>query len=91
MGIHFHMGAADEAARQLELTVQSLLSMVAVVEQSIPVTTEDWRGRFGQTFDYESARHVAARTLAQSLHLTAVGIRAKQFEAQATINLGRED
>lgn len=88
MSIRFDDAAADEAVRQLELTVQSLLGMVGVLEETIPITTEEWRGRFRRTFDYESARHdVAARTLASTLHLAAVGIRAKQFEAQAAIAL----
>lgn len=86
--IRFDDAAADEAVRQLELTVQSLLGMAAIIEETIPITTEEWRGRFRYTFDYESARHdVAARTLAQTLHLAAVGIRAKQFEARAAIQL----
>ncbi|CAN5622186.1 hypothetical protein BH20ACT2_BH20ACT2_08140 [soil metagenome] len=88
MSIRFDHATAEEAVRQLELTVQSLLGMVEVLEADLPIVTEEWRGRFRHTFDYESARHdVSARTLANTLHLAAVGIRAKQFEAQGAQRL----
>ncbi len=88
MSIRSNDPAADEAVRQLQLASQSLLSMLAIMKADLPVVTEDWTGRFRHTFDYESARHhLAATTLANTLHLAADGIRAKQLEANAAIRL----
>jgi hypothetical protein len=81
-GWRFDFVAADDAATELELTAQSLLLIAALLELDVPVVTEDWRGRFREVFDVESARNaVAARTLPDDLLTLAAGIRAKAIEA----------
>lgn len=81
-GWRFDFAAADRAARELELTAQSLLQTVGVIEADVPVITEDWRGRFREVFDVESARvDIAARTLADDMLLLAASIRAEALEA----------
>lgn len=83
-GWRFDFHAADEAVRQLELTAQSLLEAVAVVEHDIPTTTEDWRGRFREVFDVETARQtVAARLLAGDMLAMAAQVRAEAVLAAA--------
>lgn len=81
---HFDFGAADEAARQLELSAQALLETVAAINQEVPATTEHWRGRFREVFDVETARHVvAARLLADDLVTLAAQVRAHAVLAAA--------
>ena len=76
--------AANQAVSQLEVTATALATACALIEADVPVTVEDFRGRFRQTFDYESARHVLTlQTLAASLHQTALVVRARQYEATA--------
>lgn len=80
----FDFAAADEAARQLELTAQGLLQAVGIMEHDIPIVTDDWRGRFREVFDVTSARHdMAARALANDMIVIAASIRAKAVEAAA--------
>jgi len=84
MPIRFDDAAATELAAQLEITARSLLEVVDRFEREVVAATEEWRGRFRHTFDVESARHdLEARALANDLHLMAVAVRAKMFEAQA--------
>jgi hypothetical protein len=84
VGWRFDFAAADEAARQLELTGESLLEAVAVLEADIPVVAEDWEGRFREVFDVESAMHcTAARTLANDLLTLAAVMRANAVQAAA--------
>ena len=83
-GWAFDFAAADAAATQLELTAQALLAATAVLEADVPVVTDEWRGRFREVFDVESARHdVGGRLLAQDLLTFAAAVRAGAVEAAA--------
>jgi hypothetical protein len=84
LGWRFDFEAADTAARELELTGQSLLEVAALLEADVPVVAEDWEGRFREVFDVESMLHdIGARTLANDMLLLAAAIRAKAVEAAA--------
>jgi hypothetical protein len=84
LGWRFDFEAADTAARELELTGQSLMEVAALLEADVPVVAEDWEGRLREVFDVESMLHdTAARTLANDMLLLAAAIRAKAVEAAA--------
>ena len=84
MPITFDDAAAEELVAQLDATARSLAELLAQFEHEIVAATEDWEGRFRNSFDAESLRHdLTARALANELHLMAVAVRAKLFEAQA--------
>jgi hypothetical protein len=84
VGWRFDFEAADDAARELELTGQALMEAVALIEADVPVVAEDWEGRLREVFDVESMLHdTAARTLATDMLLLAAAIRAKAAEAAA--------
>jgi cell wall-associated NlpC family hydrolase len=82
--VRFDFEAADTAARELELTSQSLIAAAALLEEDVPVVAGGWEGRFREVFDVESLMHdVAARALAGDLLTLAAQIRAKAVEAAA--------
>jgi hypothetical protein len=90
--IDFNHPAAENLVRELTLTVQAMLGAMGVMEGDLPEVTADWRGLFRHTFDYESARHdLAARSLAQTLYLTAVAVQAKEYEVRAANRKLRRD
>ena len=81
-GWRFDFGAADDAVKELTQTAQSLLQVAAVMETDIPVITEDWRGRFREVFDVDSAKSdISLRVLADDLLALAASIRAGAIEA----------
>lgn len=87
----FDFSAADAAARELELTSQSLLAARGVLEQDVPVVADGWEGRFREVFDVESLRHaVAAGALAEDLLSLAAMIRARAVEAAAALMAERQ-
>ena len=80
----FDFEAADDAATELELTAQALLTIAALIEADAPVVTADWTGRFREVFDVESVNYdTAARGLADDLSLLAASVRARALEAAA--------
>jgi hypothetical protein len=84
--VQFDFEAADTAARELELTGQALMEVVALIETDAAAVTEDWEGRFREVFDVESMAHDGAgRALANDMLTLAAMIRAKAVEAAAMI------
>ncbi len=76
-GWRFNFSAADDAARQCELTAQSLYETGGLLEVEVPKAAEAWRGRLRDVFDVETAHyHVAANTLADDLVALAAAIRS---------------
>jgi hypothetical protein len=81
-GWRFDFEAADTAATEVELAVQALREFVALLEQDVPVVTEDWLGRFREVFDVDSSGYrVEVDLLAEDLQALATSIRAKAVEA----------
>jgi hypothetical protein len=80
----FDQGAAERAASELLITVQSLMGVLGALEEDRKVITEDWSGPFRVTFDAELDRLVATGgLLTETLQHMAVVVGAKAFEAQA--------
>ncbi len=84
-GWRFSPSAAEEVARQLTLTAQSLLETAGLIAHDAPIVTEDWTGRLREVYDVDSARfHVAAVTVADDLLQTAAIVRARAEVAMNT-------
>jgi hypothetical protein len=82
--VTFDAGAAEHAARELELTASALLEATGIFYGRLPRTTQDWHGRFRETFDAKAGmKAVEAEMAAQSLLNAAAQIRAGAQEAAA--------
>jgi uncharacterized protein YukE len=82
--VRFDQDAAEEAARQLLVTAESLFECLAGLGEDWPIVTEDWEGHFRDTFDHEFAGTVAGgHVLVDMLRQMAAVIRARAWEAAA--------
>jgi uncharacterized protein YukE len=80
----FDQEAAREAADQLMITVQSLLGVLAALEQDKTTVADGWTGPFRTEFDKDMSRLVTGGgLLTETLRQMAVVIRAKAYEAEA--------
>lgn len=80
----FDAAAADAAARQLELTAQSIAEALAVLRADIRVVRHGWEGPHRSWFDAAAIQAlISGATWVQVLSDLAVAVRAKALEAEA--------
>lgn len=82
--VRFDSAAAEEAARQLLATAESIAEVLVVLDADNGTVTEDWQGHFRNTFDHEMTGITGTgQRLADILQQMAAVVRSRAWQAEA--------
>jgi hypothetical protein len=82
--VQFDEASATHLQEELIATARALGEATAVLMEDIPVVTEDWLGRFRETFDPEAVRLLGALAmLSESLMASAAEVMTTLEDAKA--------